>query len=248
MDELFDSLLNKIKPGDVILTASRKISLFSLFIKMANFFKRGYRKRKWTHAAIYVGEGNVIEAFPQGIVKRNFKEAYFNGEYDLLVLRHKNASLDKLMKAVEFCCKEKGQKYDFRGLLYFLLFNLTPHQLHFLFDNNFIGDCFNVNEAYFCSELVSTGFKEAGIYCFEREPYKVMPIDFYNELLFDIVAKVEIPKKENIIFYLFKTIIFVSLYLLSSFVFPILAVLSGITIISIFAGIVGITKITKRIK
>jgi len=60
MDELFDSLLNKIKPGDVILTVSRKISLFSLFIKMANFFKRGYRKRKSTHVAIYVGEGSII--------------------------------------------------------------------------------------------------------------------------------------------------------------------------------------------
>jgi len=221
----------KIMPGDIILTNGRSFELGSLPIKIANFFNRGYKERGWTHAALYIGDDNVVEAFPGGIVKRSFTASYLNDKYNLFVLRHKKASHEDIEKVISFCADEEGKKYDFRALIYFLLYNFLPVGLHFILEKNYVGNCFNVNESYFCSELVATGFKEAGIYSFEREPYKVMPIDFDNYLWFDTVDKLEITKKENLILYKIKSMIFHALYLIAAIIFPFIIILLGILVL-----------------
>ncbi|MDD4957348.1 MAG: hypothetical protein PHH49_04990 [Candidatus Omnitrophica bacterium] len=231
-------LKDKIQPGDVILTCGKGVVLSSLLIKVANFFKRGYASRGWTHAALYLGKDEVVEAFPGGIVRRNFTEAYLGGNFELLVLRRKNITQESLGKMIDFCVNEKGEKYDFRGLVYFLLFNLLPHQFHFLLDNKFMGGRFNVEEAYFCSELIATGFEEAGVYCFEREPYKVMPIDYFNTLLFEKIAILEFPKKENKIIWHCKKIVFFTTYLIAAILFPLILILIGIGIILLLSWVV----------
>ena len=213
-----ESLLSQLRVGDVVLTCVKGVNPFSLFIKIGNFFKKGYKDRGWTHAAIYTGDGKVAEAFPKGIVVRDFKEAYLNGNYELLVLRHKNASEDKLKKAADFCVKADKKPYDSRALIYFLLYNLTPSQIHFIWENDFIGECFNVNDSYFCSELVSNGFLNAGLYCFQKDPYKIMPLEFYNELIFEKVAKLKLPQS-NRIFHTIKAFFFWIIYLVSSILF-----------------------------
>ena len=224
------SLETKLIQGDVILTGGRGFAGTSVFIKIANFFKRGYQKRGWTHAAIYVGNGDVVEAFPKGIVRRGFKDAYLNDKFNLLVLRRKKIEQVALERAVTYCVSAESKKYDLRALVYFLLYNFMPHGLHFILENNFIGDCFNVNDSYFCSELVATGMKEADAYCFEKDPYKVMPIDFYNDLWFDVVEKVVAPDKKSLWHYL-KSGLFRFLYFLSAIVFPFILILVGILVV-----------------
>ena len=226
-----ENLTKEIIPGDVILTNGRNFEWGSLPIKIANFFSRGYKERGWTHAALYIGNGNVVEAFPGGIVQRNFADSYLSGKYNLLILRHKKASEEAIKKAIDFCIHEEGAKYDWRALTYFLLFNFLPVGLHFIIDNDFIGARFNVNDSYFCSELVASGFKEADAYCFEREPYKVMPIDFNNYLWFDIVDKIDLPKIENQTWHKVKIVVFYSLYLFAAIIFPLITILLGILVI-----------------
>lgn len=220
---------DKLKRGDVILTSGRGFALGSLPIKIANFFKKGYQQRGWTHAAFYIGNGEVIEAFPGGIVRRNFKESYLNGKHDLLVLRSRKASQEALERAVNFCASEESKKYDFRALIYFLMYNIMPHGLHFILEKDFIGDCFNVNDSYFCSELIATGLKNADAYCFEKDPHKVMPIDFYNQLWFDEVEKwVEDPKKS--IWFHAKSALFRLMYLVAAVIFPFLMYLIALLV------------------
>ena len=128
------------------------------------------------------------------------KEKYIDNNYQILVLRHKNANEQSLKVAVEFC-KAQVQiidKYDWFGLVYFLLYNFIPIQLHFLLEDDFVGSWFHVANSYFCSELVSDGFLNANIYCFEDDPYKVMPVDFNNELLFQKVTVLgNLPKQSK---------------------------------------------------
>lgn len=223
-------LEGKLIQGDVILTCGRGFAGASVFIKIANFFKRGYRERGWTHAAIYVGNGDVVEAFPKGIVRRSFRDAYLNDKFNLLVLRRKKIEQAALERAVAYCVSAESKKYDLRALVYFLLYNFMPHGLHFILENDFIGDCFNVNDSYFCSELVATGMKEADAYCFEKDPYKVMPIDFYNDLWFDVVEKAVAPDKKSLWHYL-KSGLFRFLYFLSAIVFPFILILAGILVV-----------------
>lgn len=234
-------IISKLIPGDVILTNGRGIRWGSLPIKLANFFKKGYKERHWTHAALYIGDNQVIEAFPGGIVKRDLKESYLKGNFELLILRHKNASQSSLQKTIDFCNNSVSKGYDFRALLYFLFYNLTPPQIHFIWGDAFLGRCFNLRDAYFCSELVSAGLLVAGVYCFEREPYKVMPIDFDNKLLFDTVTKVELPYKENRFTHSIKETFFWVLYIITAILFFLILLLAAILSIAIFVlFVVGI--------
>ena len=230
-EDMVNPIFEKIHPGDVVLTSGARFELGFLPIKVANFFKRGYVLRGWTHAALYIGNNEVIEAFPAGIVRRNFEESYLRGSHNLLILRRRKASQDDLNKVVDFCVFAKGKKYDYRALIYFLLYDFLPAGLHFLLEKNYVGNCFNVNDSYFCSELVSAGFQEADIYAFEREPYKVMPIDFYNDFLFNVVHKIELPKKENRFISLLKGTIFRFLYIMTAILFPVIIILFGALII-----------------
>lgn len=237
------SLEGKLIQGDVILTCGRGFAGTSVFIKIANFFKRGYRERGWTHAAIYVGNGDVVEAFPKGIVRRSFKDAYLNDKFDLLVLRRKKIEQVALDRAVVYCVSAESKKYDLRALVYFLLYNFMPHGLHFILEKDFIGDCFNINDSYFCSELVATGMKEADAYCFEKEPYKVMPIDFYNGLWFDVIEKAVEPQKVSLWFHI-KSGVFRLMYLLAAILFPFLLLLAAILVlIGVILAIKGLVAL-----
>lgn len=183
-----EAIEKKLSLGDVIIVNEIGFKLStSLFIKLANFLKNGYRDRGWTHSALYIGDGNIIEAFPTGIVVRSFKDAYLQGTHNFLILRHKNCSREKLEQVVKYCLSEKGKKYDTRGIIYFLVLNLIPRQLHFILKINSWAEKFNEKDKFFCSELVSKGYQEGGLYCFEEESYKIMPADFNNRLLFDLI-------------------------------------------------------------
>jgi hypothetical protein len=237
------SLEEKLQPGDVVLTCGRGFELGSLPIRTANFFKRGYGDRGWTHAALYIGYGQVVEAFPGGIVKRSFKEAYLTEKLDLLALRPIKANAQAIAKVVAFCKGEESKKYDFRALIYFALFNFLPAGLHFLLDKKFLGDCFNVNDSYFCSELIATGLQKADAYCFENPPYKVMPIDFYNDIWFDVVAK----KVKQQSFNWLKDGFFFLLYVIAGILCPLLLVaLAAAIFVGLCAFVLAAAKAQKK--
>src|SRR3989338_7399669 len=174
----------------------------------------------------------------EGVVKRNFKEVYLDGNFSLLALRHRNASDEKLQEAVKFYLKEKDEKYDFIGLGYFLLFNLTPPQLHFILNIGSLGDRLNQLDKYFCSELVSRGYQEAGLYCFEEASYKIMPSDFNNSLLFETVGRNDSTKKENKLICAFKTVLFFLIYFLSAIFVSLLAIALELIIIALIVGVI----------
>lgn len=189
-----EDLIAKLQPADVILTSH----LGPNIIKIGNFCKNGYGKRVWTHSALYIGNGEVVEAFPKGITRRELKEAYLaDRKTGLKILRRKNLSQDIVGRIVSFCTQTPGKPYDLRALIYFPLANLLPPSLSFVLTPGYLGHWFNQEDSYFCSELLSEAFEKADAYCFEREPFQVMPVDFDNALLFDEIAIVQIPGKEK---------------------------------------------------
>lgn len=187
-------VLSVLFPGDVILTSRLGFNI----IKIGNFCKSGYRKRVWTHAALYLGDGDIVEAFPGGVVRRKLKDAYLSGEkVGLRILRRKYLTPDTAQHVVNFCAQAKGDPYDKRALIFFPLANLLPPSLSFLLTPGYLGSWLNQKKSYFCSELIGQGFRSVDAYCFEREPFQVMPADFANDLLFDEVATIHIPGKEK---------------------------------------------------
>lgn len=188
--------LKDLLPGDVLLTSEHGIIPAGVFIKLANFFSRGIFYKDWTHAALYIGDGKVVEAVTdKGVRIATLDAAYPLDRFEIMVLRHRRASDKDLEATIRFCKEQvaEGNKYNWWGLSYFLFYNFIPIQAHLLLDNEHVDNMFGITNSYFCSELVGDGFKQAGVYCFEREPYKVMPMHFANELLFSKVGTLGVP-------------------------------------------------------
>jgi len=211
--------MSQLEPGDVIITARRWADLGGVFIRMGNFFKRGFTERVWSHATVYAGNGKVIEALPTGIAENDLEKKYLQGEHSIRVLRHKNASEEQRRQAVEFCRKEIGQKYENEQQLYFVLNYLVAPSLRFALENNFFDRLFPDKGAYFCSELAAASYLHAGAYPFERKPRKIMPLDFYNPLIFDLVAECIMWTEEDTLMGRMQSILSYFLYLVAALVF-----------------------------
>jgi uncharacterized protein YycO len=180
--------LADLRPGDVVLTARRWTNLGTLLIRVGNFFKRGYRDRIWSHSAVYVGDGKIVEALPGGVVETDLQAGYFHQDRDLRVLRHRRMSAEEGEQVAAYAREAVGHKYDGRQELYFVLNDLFAPSLRFALESRFFDRVFAFRDAYFCSELVANAFYRAGVYPFEREPRKIMPIDCLNPLQFEEVG------------------------------------------------------------
>jgi len=191
--------LSSLKPGDVILVNPTGFDFGSLPIRLANFYKRGFKDRLWMHAALYLGNGEVVEAFPDGIKRRKLEDAYIKkGNFRVLALRRLGLAQPQIEKWCRFVESEISAKYDMRAIIYFALYVLVPPQFQsWILDTKAAEKAFNVEGSYTCSELVASGLKECGVgaYCFENKPSRVMPVDFYNELNFEKVGFLE-PEKD----------------------------------------------------
>lgn len=196
-----NEFMSKMHPGDIIITSQNGPKMISSFpIRIGNLFRRGYAKRIWTHTALYVGAGEIIEAQPSGIAKKSFVETYFNkNDYNFVIMRHKSISAEEINTLVEFCSRQSGSKYDFKALAYFVLVLITPPTLSFLLESKMLNKCLNTSDSYFCSELIADGFLHANCYGFDRPPHQVMPVDFNNEYGFNIVEeRVKSPQESKI--------------------------------------------------
>ncbi|MBI1978418.1 MAG: hypothetical protein HYS55_06655 [Candidatus Omnitrophica bacterium] len=226
-DQSKNDLIEKLKPGDVIVTSKRGINLGAMPIRFANFSRHGYRKRIWTHAAFYIGNGEVVEAFPKGITKRDLKTAYLEQHFDIVCLRRKGMKVSDFQNAAEFCKSKVGVKYDTKALAYYVILNLLPPIFHFLLTSRWFNNLINSPDAFYCSELVGTAYLRQGAYCFDRKPAQVMPVDFYNKYCFEVIASnCDLEKKDpwfkKVIFgtgYVIGIIAWFTITLIASFIF-----------------------------
>ena len=183
--------VDKLLPGDIIINSKISFEPGCLLIRIANFFKLGYEERIWTHVAIYTGKETVngkvieriIEALPGEGVKESDLGSYFNGDYDIAILRKVSDSPDKLVKAVTYCksllkSKENKVNYDGRALYFFPLLIIFPPCFEYIAIE--IDKALDEPNAYFCSELIAEALEDIKEYGFDREPDKIMPVDFYN--------------------------------------------------------------------
>ena len=166
-----------LKPGDIILTGQRSIDS-SWHIQLANVLTRNPRHRFWTHAAIYIGGGRLIEAQQQGIIERDISVYFQEGVY-LRALRHKYLQDPGIVdELVRFCVNKKGANYDMWGAAFYALSIMIPMGFDFMFDDESIDEAFHLENAYFCSELVVDAFASVHYPVSACDGWRVKPLDF----------------------------------------------------------------------
>ncbi len=138
-----------------------RISLYhgtSLLDKGILFFSRG----GFTHAAIYLDDDRVVEAYPfKGIRIRNSLTESLKHDCSIEVYHvPTSATQDEIIK--EFLAKQVGKGYDYWSIIGFVIY--ATHEGRKSYGR------------WFCSELVFSAFRQAGINLLERvEAWKVSP-------------------------------------------------------------------------
>lgn len=149
--------------GDIILVSGN--SFISKIIQKVT-------GSKWTHAALYVGGGNILEIdwnTRAAVIKKDYREL----EYDYVVLRrNEKLTISQIRKlAISSLAHDKaGNRYDF-----FLLFSML---LKCLFPKGKLFRKFNKRNAYICTELIDTVKRDAGIVLFPNRKGDILPHEF----------------------------------------------------------------------
>ncbi|MNS62662.1 hypothetical protein D3C72_957310 [compost metagenome] len=95
-----EGLKEQLKPGDVLLRRTEGTS--------GNYFIPSW----WKHAAVYVGNGKVVEATFAGVKTTSLKEFFEHGDH-AAVVRAKDLTEDEQKAMAKFARRQEGKPYDF---------------------------------------------------------------------------------------------------------------------------------------
>lgn len=98
-------LINTLRPGDILLVEGNQ--RFSLFIKYLT-------QSNWSHVAMYIGNGRLVEADLVEGVRDIPVEEYAN--YHTRICRPVNLIKRDLDAVIKFCMDRMGLKYDLKNV------------------------------------------------------------------------------------------------------------------------------------
>ncbi len=187
LDPIKDSSI--LKKGDIILTGKQSVG-YSWYIQVSNVLTRKIKHRFWTHAAIYQGNGKVWEAQPVGVIEKDLDE-YFKNGFLVRAFRHKYIQDENVLdRIIQFCAGKKGYSYGKIGAVFYALSTFMPVSFNWIFDQSWVDRLLNLDNAYFCSELIVDAFEAAKYPISSYDGWRVKPTDFIsNPLLLPISVK-----------------------------------------------------------
>lgn len=156
--------IEALEPGDIIISTTNQI--ISKAIKIAT-------DSEISHSAVYVGDGNVIEAVSDGVLLRSLNTALSDASL-AVAYRHIHITPEKSQRMLNYltAMKDQKRKYDFWGIV-----KIAPHQVMNTYIKklpesvqeklkNNIGSIklgTDPNNEFYCSELVFDALKDAGL-------------------------------------------------------------------------------------
>ena len=166
--EHFDALA----PGDIVLMSPQKSQRPT---RRGRLFDRGFvatskaLQGSFTHAGIYVGDGEMVEArIGQGVMKTDIRKQLATKKYKIVAPKN-----DKLRRrAVTFAERQVGKDYDNTGLAATGLGMLTPDPAVSLVGKKLIRA--REREEYTCSNLIDAAYKGK----LTPEGFATAPVDF----------------------------------------------------------------------
>lgn len=178
-----DNLKRVLRPGDVILVEGNK--LISRVVMAVTH-------STWSHSALYVGNGKIIDPLPSTGTAINVVD----------VLQHLNIRLCRpvgltdmqLRRVCDFTLSHVGRKYDHINISNILFSYFKKHRDH----TEFLGDISSSNEV--CSGLIAEAFNEVGFTIIDGINFsQIVPGDFDLSPHFEIIKfnLIHIPNSEG---------------------------------------------------
>ena len=170
--------IKDMEPGDIIVASpgppSERATASSQFQDWLFTKASPYWQGRFTHAGIYAGDGKTIEAYPQGIIKRDASELLKGRSY--VVIRPKVPE-EKRLAAVEFAESQLGKPYSKTDLIRAAARTLVPSSVA-----SVIGGSPNIPDqkhevGYQCGGLVAASYAAAGAPLAKVNPKYVPPVE-----------------------------------------------------------------------
>ncbi|HOJ97562.1 MAG TPA: PKD domain-containing protein, partial [Methanospirillum sp.] len=140
----------RLKPADVLLHCKESADVSMI-------------PGPWTHAAMYIGNNQIIEAYGAGVVISPISKFSYPNDYCVGIYRYKELNDQERLNIVNFAKEKVGRSYDWESLVFGkqqdCTFGACEHFLPFfpkLYADCRARMCWN----YYCSELVWAAFKK----------------------------------------------------------------------------------------
>lgn len=150
----------QMQPADIIVsTATGAVS---------GTIRAGSMSR-FSHAALYIGNGEVVEAIGEGVVRQSLENALADDTLAVVYRRNGLTSAQAGM-VISFASNQTGKKYDYAGVVG--ASSTTPGGIlgRVIFvpiaiaqDVGNIANMISPESSFFCSELVLRAFEKASV-------------------------------------------------------------------------------------
>lgn len=170
-----------LQNGDILLSSTQ--SALSLGI-------RAFTLSPVSHAALYVGNGSVVEAVGAGVQQRPLAD-FLAGESTVVAFRHPDVSPEQAQLLSAYAHKQVGKKYNPVGIVLQAPFTVQRRYCELPVVPGFVRDlCVRGlgaiylgavrNDRFFCSQLVLQAYQVAGLPLTTANPLLVSPADLLH--------------------------------------------------------------------
>jgi uncharacterized protein YycO len=184
-----------LQPGDILLTSEPTVT--SASIRLVTF-------APVSHAAVYVGDGKVVEAVRSGVRVRALEEILAEATV-VLALRYPELTTHQAALIGEYAIKKSGAGFNFLGITLNVPFSISRRVCELPFVSPALRDaCIRglgvlpqlaaSESQLFCSQLVLQAYRHAGVLVTDADPRLISPADILHMREGD-VSSVTIPKQ-----------------------------------------------------
>ncbi len=167
----FDNLKKALKKGDIILVEGNK--LISRVIMAVTH-------STWSHCALYVGDGKIIDPLPSTGTVINAVDVL--QDLNIRVCRPFGLTDDKLSRVCEFALSHVGRRYDHLNISKILIHLFKTEKD----SSEFLGDISGASEV--CSGLIAEAYNQVGFSIISGVNFsQIVPGDFDLSPNFEII-------------------------------------------------------------
>ena len=173
--------LDRLQPGDIVLTSASTLR------------SAGIRLMTWSsvsHAALYIGEGRIVEALGSGVHVRPLEELLLE-ESIAVVLRYPGLNPGQQLLITDYALEKTGTRFSFVGVTFQVPFSVTRRACELPLLPEAVRDAcvrsvglLNYLAAsetqLFCSQLVMQAYQHAGVQVTDADPRLITPADILH--------------------------------------------------------------------
>ncbi|HET7298289.1 MAG TPA: YiiX/YebB-like N1pC/P60 family cysteine hydrolase [Burkholderiales bacterium] len=170
-----------LEPGDIILTSAP--TLRSVGIRL-------FTLSSVSHAALYVGDGRIVEALGSGVHERPLDELLLE-ENIALVLRYPGLTRNQQLEIMDYALQKTGARFSFVGATLHVPFSVARRVCELPLVPEVVRDaCLRAvgvlnyvaatESQLFCSQLVMQAYQRAGVQITNADARLISPADILH--------------------------------------------------------------------